>query len=69
MIGKHELFNDSFRSAGGWYLYEQMSREGRRGCRGETYASSAMPYSNHSDSETFRRKSHDAAGCVTGSGR
>ena len=40
LIGRQELFNDSFASAGGWYLYEEMPREGEarglwgRGLRG-----------------------------------
>jgi hypothetical protein len=40
LIGRQELFNDSFGSAAGWYLYEEMPREGEarglwgRGLRG-----------------------------------
>ena len=30
LIGKHELFNDSFESETGWCLYEEMPREGER---------------------------------------
>ena len=31
LIGKQELFNDSFAGAGGWCLYEEMPREGEKG--------------------------------------
>ena len=30
LIGKQELFNDSFAGAGGWCLYEEMPREGEK---------------------------------------
>ena len=30
-MGRQELFNDSFESASGYYLYEQMPRAGERG--------------------------------------